>query len=249
MTQVRLGERERERYGRQMIIGDFGEEAQLKLKAATVGVLGVGGLGSPACMYLAAAGVGHLLLIDDQKVERSNLNRQLLHWEMDATRAHRKVDSAAEKLKRLNHHIKLTLHHERVGQDNVQKLLGAADIVLDCTDNFETRMVLNDFCVQARKPFVHAGVEGWGGQITVIVPGRTACLRCLLPRTPGQRRSIPILGATAGVFGSMQAMEAVKFLTGVGQTLAGRMLLGDMSCNSWDLIEIQADPECPVCGR
>jgi len=248
-VRVKLGERERERYGRQMIMGGFGEEAQLKLKAATVGVLGLGGLGSPASLYLAAAGVGHLILVDDQKVERSNLNRQLLHWDEDAARSRPKVGSATDKLKRLNRHIALASHRERVGQDNIDRILGPAELVLDCTDNFETRMVLNDFCVSAKKPFVHAGVEGLGGQITTIVPGRTPCLRCLFPRTPSNIEPVPILGATAGVFGCMQAVEAVKLITGVGSRLAGKMLVGDMSCNSWDLIEIEADPECPVCGR
>jgi molybdopterin/thiamine biosynthesis adenylyltransferase len=193
--------------------------------------------------------VGRLILVDDQCVENSNLNRQLLHWDMDATWSHRKVESAAEKLKGLNHHIKLTLHEERVGRDNIEELFGEADLILDCTDNFETRMVLNDFCIQARKPFIHAGVEGLAGQITTVVPGLTPCLRCIFPRMPGNQDSIPILGATAGVFGSLQAVEAVKLLTGIGRCLTGQMLLGDMGCNSWDLIDIQANPECPVCGR
>jgi len=248
MSTARLSAKEREKYSRQMVMEGFGEKAQLKLKGATVGILGVGGLGSPASMYLAAAGTGHLILADDQKVERSNLNRQLLHWEQDAESSRYKVESAAEKLKGLNSDLMLTLRTERIHKNNIALLLDDADIMLDCTDNFETRMVLNAFCVSTKKPFVHAGVEGMAGQITTIVPGRSPCLRCLFPRLPPQKTSIPILGAAAGVFGSMQAVEAMKLITGVGQPLIGRMLVADLGCNSWDVIEIEPDPDCPVCG-
>lgn len=240
---------ERERYRRQMLIEGFGEGAQMRLRRATVGVLGVGGLGSPASMYLAAAGVGQLVLVDDQRVELSNLNRQLLHWDRDASASRQKTESGAEKLRALNQQVRLQLRAERVDGRNISLLLGEADVVLDCTDNFATRMELNAFCASTGKPFVHAGVEGMAGQITTIVPGETPCLRCIFPRTPARKGPIPILGATAGVFGAMQALEAIKLITGVGRPLKGRMLVADLAQNAWDIIEVDRDPECPVCCR
>lgn len=248
MDQSDLSLRDKDRYRRQLIIEGFGEEAQLKLKKATVGILGVGGLGSPATMYLAAAGVGRILLVDDQIPEMSNLNRQVLHWLRDVSASRLKVESAAWKIKEMNEEVQVLERCERVTKESISSVLSDADVILDCTDNFETRYALNSFCVETRKPFVHAGVEGMHGQITTIVPGETPCLRCLFPKAPPKKGELPVLGAVAGVFGAMQAAEAIKLITGVGEALKGQMVLGDLRTNVWDRVEVQRDRSCPTCS-
>ena len=245
---MELSIRDKDRYRRQLIIDGFGEEAQLKLKKATVGVLGVGGLGSPAIMYLAAAGVGRIILVDDQVPEMSNLNRQTMHWLRDVSASRLKVESAAWKVREMNEEVQVLERCERVTKESISSVLKEAEIVLDCTDNFETRYALNSFCVETRKPFVHAGVEGMHGQITTIVPGGTPCLRCLFPKPPPKKEELPILGAAAGVFGAMQASEAIKLITGIGEPLEGQMILGDLRENVWDRVEVRRDHSCPVCS-
>ena len=249
MEREDLSLRDRDRYRRQLIIEGFGEGSQLKLKQATVGVLGVGGLGSPATMYLAAAGVGRILLVDDQIPEMSNLNRQILHWLRDVSASRLKVESASWKIKEMNEEVQVLERCERVTIESISSVLGEADVILDCTDNFETRYALNSFCVERRKPFVHAGVEGMFGQITTIVPGETPCLKCLFPNPPPKKGELPILGAAAGVFGSMQTAEAIKLITGVGEPLKGQMLLGDLRTNVWERIEVKRKESCPVCSH
>jgi molybdopterin/thiamine biosynthesis adenylyltransferase len=243
-----LSIRDKDRYRRQIIIEGFGEESQARLARATVGVLGIGGLGSPATMYLAAAGVGRIILVDDQVPEMSNLNRQVLHWLRDVSASRLKVESAAWKIKEMNEEVQVLERCERVTKESISSVLDEAEIVLDCTDNFETRYALNAFCVEQRKPFVHAGVEGLYGQITTIVPGRTPCLKCLFPKAPPKKSELPILGAAAGVFGSMQAAEAIKLITGVGEPLKGQMLVGDLRNNVWERVEVQRREKCPVCS-
>ena len=249
MEREDLSLRDRDRYRRQLIIEGFGESSQLKLKQATVGVLGVGGLGSPATMYLAAAGVGRILLVDDQIPEMSNLNRQILHWLRDVSASRLKVESASWKIKEMNEEVQVLERCERVTIESISSVLGEADVILDCTDNFETRYALNSFCVERRKPFVHAGVEGMFGQITTIVPGETPCLKCLFPKPPPKKGELPILGAAAGVFGSMQTAEAIKLITGVGEPLKGQMVLGDLRTNVWERIEVKRKESCPVCSH
>jgi molybdopterin-synthase adenylyltransferase len=248
MDGMELSSRDKDRYHRQLIIEGFGEEAQLKLGRATVGVLGIGGLGSPATMYLAAAGIGRILLVDDQVPEMSNLNRQVLHWLRDVSASRLKVESAAWKIKEMNDEVQVLERYERVTKESISSVLGEAEIILDCTDNFETRYALNAFCVETRKPFVHAGVEGLYGQITTIVPGETPCLKCLFPNPPPRKSELPILGAATGVFGSMQAAEAIKLITGVGDALKGQMISGDLRTNVWERVEVQRDKACPVCS-
>ncbi|MCU0861149.1 MAG: HesA/MoeB/ThiF family protein [Methanomassiliicoccales archaeon] len=237
------------RYRRQLIIDGFDEAAQLRLRSSTIAVLGVGGLGCPAALYLAAAGVGHLVLIDDQVPEAANLNRQILHWGTDVRASRTKVQSASWKLRELNENVHVDARFGHLSKDNISLLLGGSDLVLDCTDNFESRLVLNDFCVGHRIPLVHAGVEGLSGQVTTIVPGRTPCLRCIFPRPPRAGRELPILGAAAGVFGSLQAAEAIKTVTGLGEPLLGRMMVGDLGSGRWEEVEIARDPDCQACSR
>ena len=249
MTTDPLTRTEKERYQRQLLIEGIGEGGQSKIKHATVAVIGVGGLGSPVCMYLAAAGIGQLIIVDDQTVEESNLNRQLLHWQEDARTSRLKVDSAADKLMAMNPDLKVRKHSVRIASDNISLLLDDADILVDCTDNFETRMILNDYAIHTNKPFVHGAVESLHGQITTVLADRTPCLRCIFHRTPSRKALIPVLGAAAGVIGAMQATEVIKLITGLGEPLLGKMLVLDMENNCYETICIEKDPNCSACGR
>lgn len=238
---------EEQRYQRQLLLIDIGREGQRRLSEAKVTIVGVGGLGSPVALYLAAAGVGRLKIIDPDQVNASNLNRQILHWQEDADVARPKVRSASEKLKRLNPSVDVIEESERLSNENVHRLLTDSDVIVDCLDNYRSRFVVNHFCVQKKVPLVHAAVEGWRGQATTIVPGETPCLSCLLDKAPESEGPIPILGAVAGVFGSIQAAEVVKLICGMDVTLKGRLLMGDLSDQSWDVIEILRRPHCRTC--
>ena len=249
LESLALNENERTRYLRQMAMDGFGEAAQRSLKDSTVTVMGVGGLGSPASMYLAAAGVGRIILVDFQSPELSNLNRQVLHWEGDVEKGTMKVVSAAEKLRELNSGIEIVPKVAKIGVDDLCTTVEDSAVIVDCLDNFEARKMLNVHCVRTQVPFVHAAVEGFTGQLTVIVPGETPCLDCLFPRSPAKRPLIPIIGFTAGVFGCMEACEAVKLITGIGEPLKGKMLVGDLSINYWETVEVERNEHCPVCGR
>jgi molybdopterin/thiamine biosynthesis adenylyltransferase len=240
---------ERERYQRQLLIEGIGEVGQSKIKRATVGVVGVGGLGSPVCIYLAVAGIGQLIIVDDQTAEASNLNRQLLHWQEDVNASRLKVDSAADKLTTMNPNIKVRKHSERITSDNIPLLLNDADIIVDCTDNFETRMIMNDYAIKTKKPFVHAAVESLHGQITTVIAGMTPCLRCIFHRSPRREAPIPVLGSTAGTIGAMQATEVIKLITGLGEPLLGKLLVLDMENNCYETICIEKDPDCSACGH
>ncbi|OPY27058.1 MAG: putative adenylyltransferase [Methanomassiliicoccales archaeon PtaU1.Bin030] len=238
----------RERYSRQIALPGFGEKAQDQLMDSAVGILGVGGLGSPAAYYLAAAGVGHLILADYQRPDVTNLNRQILHWVEDIDQRS-KPASAAWKLKRFNPEIMIEVREEEVSSSNIGKVFEGVDVILDCLDSFAPRFILNEHSLSEGVPFVHAAVEGLHGQITVIEPGLTPCLRCLVPNLPPKKESFPILGAAAGVFGSLQAAEAVKLITGAGEPLLSKLLVGDLQYNSWETIAISRSRRCPACGR
>ena len=239
-----LSEKELTRYDRQIMI--FGENAQEKLKKAKVAIVGLGGLGSPISIYLTAAGIGQLLLIDEQKPELSNLNRQILHGEPDLEKKV-KTASAREKLNRLNSEVSIETYPKRVSGKNIESLLRDVDIAVDALDNFETRYLLNEFCVKRGIPLVHAAVEGFYGQMTTIIPGKTPCLRCLFPNPP-RKRKFPIIGVTAGFFGVLEANEAVKLITGYGTTLMGKLLVYDLSRNEGESIDIKPNPSCPLCA-
>ncbi|WP_048149922.1 ThiF family adenylyltransferase [Palaeococcus ferrophilus] len=230
-----LGERELERYDRQIRI--FGVEGQEKLKRSRVAVVGVGGLGSPVAYYLAAAGV-NLLLIDEQEPELSNLNRQILHWEEDVGRNPKPL-SARWKLERFNSDVEIETFVGRLDRDNVAEVLEGVDVIVDCLDNFETRYLLDEYAHERGIPLVHGAVEGFFGQVTTIIPGRTKSLRELFPRKPAPKGKFPILGATAGVVGSVQAAEVVKLLTGYGEPLANRLLIIDLSNGVFEVVELE----------
>jgi molybdopterin-synthase adenylyltransferase len=238
----------RERYSRQIALPDFGEKAQEQLTDSAVGIMGVGGLGSPAAYSLAAAGGGHLILADYQRPDITNLNRQILHWAEDIGQRS-KPASAAWKLKRFNPEIMIEVREEEVSSSNIGEVFEGVDVILDCLDSFAPRFILNDHSLSEGVPFVHAAVEGFHGQLTVIEPGLTPCLRCLVPKPPPRKQSFPILGAAAGVFGCLQAAEAVKLITGAGKPLLSKLLVGDMQYNSWETIDISRSRQCPSCGK
>jgi molybdopterin-synthase adenylyltransferase len=247
MTPGPLTKKEKERYDRQLPIEGIGNEGQVKIRDATVGIVGMGGLGSPVSIYLAAAGVGELIIVDDQKVEASNLNRQIMHWQEDADASRSKVDSATNKLIAMNPALKVRRHRQRIGPENIAVLLADVDILVDCTDNFETRMILNEFAIHNSKPLVHGAVEALHGQITTIMVGRTPCLRCIFPRSPRPKASIPVLGAAAGVIGTIQATEVIKLITGLGEPLLGKLLVIDLRSNCYETVCIERDPDCCAC--
>ncbi len=243
----RLTRMDRERYSRQIMISDLGEEGQEKLKNATVAVFGLGGLGSPATIYLAVAGVGKLILADYQKPELSNLNRQIQYWEQDVKLNKSKAVASAEKIEKINSDIVVQHKDLKVTADNIEYVFGEADLIVDCLDDFSPRYLLNGYCVENDIPFVHAAVEGLHGQITAIVPGKGPCLKCVFPTPPPRKDLFPILGATAGVFGVLEAVEAVKIITGMGEPLISRLLIGDLKYQEWEILDVSRVDECPVC--
>jgi molybdopterin/thiamine biosynthesis adenylyltransferase len=231
-----LTERELERYDRQIMI--FDKEGQEKLKEAKVAIIGLGGLGSPVAYYLAAAGIGNLLLVDEQIPELSNLNRQILHWEEDVGKRP-KTESAKWKLERFNSGIKIETYTGKITKENIDEVLKGVDIVVDCLDNFETRYLLDEYIHQRKIPLVHGAVEGMYGQVTTIVPGLTKSLREIFPSAREEDEKFPIIGATAGVVGSIQAMEVIKLLTGVGEPLLNKLLLIDLALNIFEIVELR----------
>ena len=230
-----LTERELDRYDRQIRI--FGVKGQEKLKKAKVAVVGVGGLGSPVAYYLAAAGVGTLLLIDEQTPELSNLNRQILHWEEDIDKNPKPL-SAKWKLERFNSDIKIETFVGRLTKENIEEVLAGVDVIVDCLDNFETRYLLDEFAHKRGIPLVHGAVEGMFGQVTTIIPGKTKSLREIFPKPPKKKEKFPILGATAGVVGTIQAAEVVKLVTEYGEPLANKLLIVDLAHGSFEIVSL-----------
>ncbi|CAD5245283.1 ThiF family adenylyltransferase [Thermococcus camini] len=231
-----LSEKEIERYDRQIMI--FGKEGQEKLKSSKVAIVGVGGLGSPVAYYLAAAGIGMLILIDEQEPELSNLNRQILHWDEDIGKNPKPI-SAKWKLERFNPDIEIETFVGRLSEENIDRVLEGVDVIVDCLDNFETRFLLDDYAQRNRVPLVHGAVEGTFGQVTTVVPGVTKSLHEIFPRVGKKKEKFPILGATAGVVGSIQAMEVMKLLTGIGEPLLNKLLIIDLAFNTFDVVELR----------
>lgn len=247
-----LTDAERERYARHLSVPGVGEEGQLRLRRSSVLLIGTGGLGSPAAMYLAAAGVGRLGLIDQDTVDRSNLQRQILHRESSVGKP--KLESAAASLREVNPHISLELHPTRFTPANAAELVARYDLVLDGSDNFPTRFLSNDACFFARKPLVYASIFRFEGQVTVFAPHLGGpCYRCMLPTLPppGAAPSCAeagVLGVLPGVIGSLQAMEAIKLLLGIGEPPLGKLLCYDALRTSFRTLHLAADPGCPLCG-
>nr|WP_231685455.1 HesA/MoeB/ThiF family protein [Phosphitispora fastidiosa] len=246
----RLSVKEKQRYHRQLIMQEIGEAGQRKLKTGRVLVVGTGGLGSPVLYYLTAAGVGTIGFADSDIVDLSNLQRQVLHRTPDLGKP--KAVSAFEKLSALNPEIRLVSVGERIGRKNAGDLIEGYDIVIDCTDNFPTRYILNEVCIKSGKPFVHGGILGFFGQAMTIVPGRGPCFQCVF-REPPPPEAMPnppgVLGAVAGTIGTIQAAETIKLLTGSGRLLTGRLLMYDALEVSFREVEVKPDLHCPVCGK
>ncbi|MEM2943861.1 MAG: ThiF family adenylyltransferase [Methanomassiliicoccales archaeon] len=249
MNDSRFSNRELERYSRQIMIEGFGEDGQRKLAEATIGIMGQGGLGSPVSTYLAAAGVGRLILVDYQIPDISNLNRQVLHWEEDVEKRTPKVQSAAWKLTRLNSSIEVIPKMVKVTDENIDSVFEGADLIIDCLDDFTPRYMLNDYCIRKKMPLIHGAVEGFHGQITTIIPGETPCLRCLFPKPPPKKGIFPIIGVTAGIFGILEAAEAIKLITHLGEPLKSKLLIGDLLYQYWEAIEVCRTDKCPVCSH
>ncbi len=241
-----LTREESDRYQRQLLITGWDSDTQERLKKSTVFVAGAGGLGSAVLYYLAVAGTGTIRLCDFDTVELSNLNRQILHFTEDI--GSRKADSARGKLTRANPSITIDPLTERLTDDNAAGLIGNADLIIDCLDNNAARRIINAVSVDKGIPMVHGAVAGFQGQIALLEPPRTACLRCFLPDIDPAGK-VPVAGATAGFIGSLQAMEALKHLTGIGETLSGKLLLFDGRAMQWDSISLAKNPRCPACGH
>ncbi len=234
------------RYDRQMGIEGFGREGQEKLKEAKVFISGAGGLSSVISIYLVVAGVGNIRIVDHDVIELSNLNRQILHWHDDIGR--KKTTSAKEKLRRMNKEIKLDAIDEKIDEDNVFELVDDYDLIVDGTDNFDTRYLLNKVALEKNIPLFHGAVHGLNGQVTTINPrNRTACLRCIFPIAPPSG-DLPVLGATAGVIGCIQATEVIKYITGNGKLLENRLLLWDGLNSTFNEIQVKRNDRCDSCS-
>ena len=242
------------RYLRHLSIAEVGEAGQQRLAESCVLIVGAGGLGSPAALYLAAAGVGRLVLVDDDRVERSNLQRQILH--SDHLIGHLKTESAAQRLHALNPDIRIETHTERISPDNAAGLLETADVVIDGSDNFPTRYLLNEICVRLEKPLVYGAVLRFTGQVAVF-DGRVrdaACYQCLFPEPPRPEDApncaeAGVLGVMPGVIGSLQATETLKLLLKIGHPLVNRLLRYDALKGEFSTTRLVRDPQCPTCGN
>ena len=249
---TRVSQDEIERYSRQIMIPDFGGKGQLRLRQGRALVVGAGGLGSPAAFYLAAAGVGVLGLIDGDRVELSNLQRQILHATEDLGRE--KVASAKEKLGRLNPEIDVRSYATRLDETNAAKLFADYDFIVDGSDNFDTKFLVNDTAVALGKAFSHAGIVRLQGQTMTVVPQKSACYRCVFqePPAPGELMNCQqagILGAVAGVLGAIQATEAIKYLAGMDDDLlTDRVLTYDAKTMNFRTIEVRRNSACAACG-
>lgn len=241
-----------ERYSRHILLKQIGVKGQRKISKGRVLIVGAGGLGAPAAMYLAAAGVGTVGIVDPDVVDLSNLQRQVIHTTPDVGRP--KVVSAAETMRAINPDVNVVPIQEYVTSQNVMDLIKDYDFVLDGTDNFPAKFLINDACVLGQKPFSHAGILRFNGQLMTYVPGEGPCYRCVF-KEPPPADAVPtcsqagVIGAMAGVIGCLQAMEAVKFLTGVGDLLTGRLLTYDGLGMHFREIKVPRDPNCAVCGE
>ena len=238
---------ELERYERQMLIPGWGLDGQKKLKAAKVAVAGIGGLGCPASIYLTAVGIGKIILIDKEKFELNNLNRQVLGWQNDIGKF--KTEAAKEKLEALNSEIEIEAVVAEISKENARNAIGDVDVVVDGQDNWKTRFIINEYCVTNKIPFIHAGISSLHGQMTTILPGKGPCLRCIFPKEPPEVEKIPVLGATPALLASLQVMEAVKLVTKIGKPLVGRILFVNGEEMVFETVVVKRNVECSVCGK
>jgi molybdopterin-synthase adenylyltransferase len=246
-----LTEIEKKIYNRNMLLPEIGESGQLKLLGSRVLVIGLGGLGSPALFYLAAAGVGELGIVDGDTVDLSNLQRQILHGRADVGLD--KTESAAVTISRLNPDLRLNIHKTVLCDGNASEIIGPYDFVVEATDNFSSKFLVNDACVRLGKPFSHAGVLGAYGQTMTVIPAAGPCFRCIFeevprPGTYDTPDRTGVLGSVAGVIGTIQATEAIKYLVGIEGLLVGRLLTWDALAMTFREIRLPANPSCTACG-
>lgn len=247
-----LTDEQLERYSRHIILKEVGAKGQKKLLSAKVLIIGAGGLGAPTAMYLAAAGVGTIGIADADEVDLSNLQRQIIHGTQDIGKA--KVKSAQETIARMNPDVKVNTYCTFVSSENIRELIRDYDFILDGTDNFPTKFLINDACVMEKKPFSHAGIIRFKGQLMTYVPGQGPCYRCVF-KNPPPKDAVPtckqagVIGAMGGVIGSLQAMEAIKYIIGKGELLTGSLLTYDALTMEFHKIKLPKDTHnCAVCG-
>lgn len=240
-----------ERYSRHIILKEVGAKGQKKLLNSKVLIIGAGGLGSPAALYLAAAGVGHIGIVDADEVDLSNLQRQVIHSTADIGKA--KVKSAKESMVAINPDVEVTTYRMFVDASNVRELIREYDFIIDGTDNFPAKFLINDACVLEKKPFSHAGIIRFQGQLMTYVPGEGPCYRCVF-KNPPPKDAVPtckqagVIGAMAGTIGTLQAMEAIKYIIGKGELLTGKLLTYDALKMDFRKINFKRDCNCAVCG-
>ena len=242
---------QRNRYQRHLLMPEVGEEGQLKLLDSKILLIGAGGLGSPAALYLAAAGVGTVGIVDMDEVDQSNLQRQILHNEERI--GERKVDSAKKTLQALNPDVSVVGYDVRLGADNILDIIDGYDVIVDGADNFPTRYLLNDASLLKKIPVVHGSIFRFDGMVTVFAPYEGPCYRCMIPEPPPAELApscaeAGVLGVLPGIIGSIQAMEAIKLILDIGDTLTGRLLAYDALEESFRTFKVNRDPECPACG-
>jgi sulfur-carrier protein adenylyltransferase/sulfurtransferase len=250
-SQIQLSREEIKRYGRHLLMPEVGLEGQKKLKASSVLLIGAGGLGSPAALYLAAAGVGKIGVVDFDVVDHSNLQRQILHGTADIGRS--KLESAAERIHSINPHVVVELHEVRLDSSNALEIFKNYDVIVDGTDNFPTRYLVNDACVLLHKPNVYGSIFRFEGQASVFYADKGPCYRCLYsePPPPGLVPSCAeggVFGVLPGIIGTVQALETIKVLLGIGNPLVGRLLLFDALRLEFRELKLRKNPDCPVCG-
>ncbi|MDR0887881.1 MAG: HesA/MoeB/ThiF family protein [Candidatus Methanoplasma sp.] len=231
------------RYERQLII--LGDEGQKKLKDAKVGVVGCGGLGTNVLTALASAGVGHLTIADGDVPAVSNLNRQFIYRE---GQERKKSELMKEWLTSINPDITVENYTVKVTPENAEEILGKSDIIVDCLDNFPARRQINEYAVKSGKTLVHAGVVGYHGQVTVVVPGKTPCLECIL-KAVEKRPILPSIGAVVSFIGAAEAAEVIKIITGTGEPLIGKLFVADLRTNEFEVLDLVKDQNCKVCGK
>ncbi len=249
---IDFSEEQLERYSRHILLKDVGVEGQINIMKSKILIIGVGGLGAPVAMYLAAAGVGTIGIADGDRVDLSNLQRQIIHFTDDVGKP--KVNSAAAKMNAINPDVKVVTHYELLLAQNIRKIIRQYDFIIDGTDNFASKFLINDACVMERKPFSHGGILRFTGQTVTVLPGESACYRCVFD-SPPPKDSVPtcsqagVLGAIAGMLGTIQAAEALKFVTKVGKLLINSLLIFDAASMDFRKVKLNKRTDCPVCGE
>lgn len=241
-----LTHREKQRYNRQIMLPEIGEAGQEKLKMSHVVIAGGGGLGSTAALYLVAAGIGTIRIIDNDRVELSNLNRQILHWDKDIGKS--KTSSALEKLCQINKNVVIETVSKTINKTNVSSLVAGFDIIVDAMDNIPARLLLNKAAIEHNVPFVHGAVYGLEGRVTTIIPGKTACLKCFCNDTPVHEK-FPVLATTPAIIGVIQATEVIKYLTGIGRLLGNRLLIYDGLNMKFTELALKNNKNCEQCSH